>query len=187
MAIVKDYLDPNAASYTDDEIVGKVNTATATITRASSVSAAARPIANLEVTDAHIATAAGIAKTKLAALEIVNADVATGAAIAKAKLAALAIVNADVDADAAISVDKTADGTTNKVYLATEKTKLGTVEDSATADQTGAEVRDLVVALADDDRQIVISRPTTGQFKVYAIQRHTDGKSEVERSDTAVL
>ena len=186
MAIVKDYLDPNAASYTDDQIVGKVNTATATITRASSVAAAARPIADLEITNAHIATAAGIVKTKLAALGIVDADIAAGAAITKAKLAALAIVNADVDAGAAISADKTADGTTNKVFTATEDTKLTGIEANATADQTGAEVRDAIVGLADDDRQIVISRPTTGQFKVYAIQRHTDGKSEVERSDIAV-
>jgi len=37
MGIVKDYLDPNAAAYTDDEIVGKVNTATANITRAGSI------------------------------------------------------------------------------------------------------------------------------------------------------
>ncbi len=58
-------------------------------------------------------------------------------------------------------------------------------EANATADQTGAEVRDLVVALADDDREIIITRPTTGQFKVYATQRHSDGKTEVERSDTA--
>ena len=128
MAIVKDYLDPNAAAYTDDEIVGKVNAATANITRASSVAAAARPIATGEV-----------GATELA----------------------------------------------DEAYTSTEKTKLGTVEDSATADQTGAEVRDAIVGLADDDRQIIISRPTTGQFKIYAQQRHTDGKTEVERSDTA--
>ena len=67
----------------------------------------------------------------------------------------------------------------------TANSKLGGIEDSATADQTGTEVKDLIVALDDDDREIVISRPTTGQFKVYAIQRHTDGKTESERSDTA--
>ena len=37
MAIEKIYLDPNAASYTDDEIVGKVNAATDNITRAGSI------------------------------------------------------------------------------------------------------------------------------------------------------
>jgi len=37
MAIVEMELDPNAATYTDDEIVGKVNSATANITRAGSI------------------------------------------------------------------------------------------------------------------------------------------------------
>lgn len=37
MAIQSMQLDPNAASYTDDEIVGKVNSATANITRAGSI------------------------------------------------------------------------------------------------------------------------------------------------------
>ncbi|KKM64461.1 hypothetical protein LCGC14_1501150 [marine sediment metagenome] len=37
MAIVEMELDPNAAAYTDDQIVGKVNTATANITRAGSI------------------------------------------------------------------------------------------------------------------------------------------------------
>lgn len=37
MAIQEMELDPNAASYTDDQIVGKVNTATTNITRAGSI------------------------------------------------------------------------------------------------------------------------------------------------------
>jgi len=39
MAIVRETLDPNAAAYTDDEIVGKVNAATASITRADAIDA----------------------------------------------------------------------------------------------------------------------------------------------------
>lgn len=62
-------LDPNAAAYTDDEIVGKVNSATAQITRAGSVAAAARPIADLEVTEG-----------KLAANAVTNAKLASSAA-----------------------------------------------------------------------------------------------------------
>ena len=77
MAIVQMLLDPNAASYTDNEIVGKVNTATANITRASSVSAAARPIAALEVGTAE-----------LAANAVTNAKAAT--TLAKANLDAMA-------------------------------------------------------------------------------------------------
>ena len=41
MAIVSMQLDPNAASYTDDEIVGKVNAATDPITRADAIDGAA--------------------------------------------------------------------------------------------------------------------------------------------------
>ena len=100
MAIVSMQLDPNAASYTDDQIVGKVNTATTQITRASSIAAAARPIATGEVGATQIAT--GAIKTKLtgeadgsklttaelaAAAGVTNAQVATGQA--KANLDAM--------------------------------------------------------------------------------------------------
>ena len=37
MAIVSMQLDPNAASYTDDEIVGKINAASVAITRESAL------------------------------------------------------------------------------------------------------------------------------------------------------
>jgi len=42
MAIQTDVLDPNAQSYTDDEIVGKVNAASANITRADCVEGSAQ-------------------------------------------------------------------------------------------------------------------------------------------------
>ena len=51
-------LDPNAQAYTDDEIVGKFNSASANITRASSVDAAARPIVTGEVDTAELAAGA---------------------------------------------------------------------------------------------------------------------------------
>ena len=72
MAIQVMYLDPNAASYTDNQIVGKVNTATDQITRASSVAAAARPIASGEVSNTELAS--GVAKANLDAM----ADTARG-------------------------------------------------------------------------------------------------------------
>ena len=59
-------LDPNAVPYTDDQIVGKINAATATITRASSVDAAARPIGSGEITNTKLASTA--AKENLDAL-----------------------------------------------------------------------------------------------------------------------
>jgi len=48
------------------------------------------------------------------------------------------IVNSMVSNSAAISADKTADGTTNKVYTATEKTKLSGIATAATANSTDA-------------------------------------------------
>jgi hypothetical protein len=121
-------LDPNAQSYTDDEIVGKVNTATAQITRA---------------------------------------DAIEGAALG--------------DCD----MDDLADGTTNKGYTATEQTKLGTIEDNATADQSATEVRDLIVGLGDNDRQIVITEPSSGEYKVISVQRDSSGKMKVFYDDVA--
>ncbi len=66
MAIQSFQLDPNAASYTDDQIVDKVNAASNDITRAGSVSAAARPIESGEAAanlDAMTDTARGYIKT----------------------------------------------------------------------------------------------------------------------------
>jgi hypothetical protein len=63
MAIASMILDPNAQAYTDDEIVGKVNNATAQVTRAGAVSAAARPIGSGEVTSDKLD--AGAAKANL--------------------------------------------------------------------------------------------------------------------------
>ena len=66
MAIQTVALDPNAQAYTDDEIVGKVNTAAAVINRANSVDPAARPIAAGEV-DATELAAGAVDNSKLAA------------------------------------------------------------------------------------------------------------------------
>lgn len=52
------------------------------------------------------------------------------------------VTNAKVATNAAISADKTADGTTNKVYTATEKTKLAGVATGATANDTDANLKD---------------------------------------------
>lgn len=113
-------LDPNAQSYTDDEIVGKINNATATVTRVG-------------FTD----------------------------------------------------LDKIDEGTTNKGYTDTEKTKLSGIEDNAKDDQTDTEIRDLIVGIAEADRQIVVTDPQSGEFKVLAIQRDSTGKLKVEYDDVA--
>ena len=88
MEILSMQLDPNAASYTDNQIVDKVNAATTTISRASAVTAAARPIASLEVTDGMIAT--GAIKTKLGAEadgnKLVSASFAAAAGVTNAQI-----------------------------------------------------------------------------------------------------
>ena len=63
MAIQNVMLDPNAVALTPDEVVAKVNAASDNITRASSVTADARPIGAGEVTATKVA--AGVAKTNL--------------------------------------------------------------------------------------------------------------------------
>lgn len=87
MAILTFSLDPNAASYTDDQIVGKVNTATAQITRAGSVAAAARPIAAGEIGDTELGSFT-VTNTELAAGTVGNTELATG--VAKSNLDAMA-------------------------------------------------------------------------------------------------
>lgn len=105
MAIQSMTLDPNAAAYTDDQIVGKINSASAQITRAAAVAAAARPIAAGEVGSTELA--AGVAKANL---------------------------------------------------------------DSMT----------------DVGRGYIKTSPTTGMFKIIALERQADGKLKVEYDDVAV-
>lgn len=139
MAIQSMVLDPNAQSYTDDEIVGKINNATAQITRASSVAAAARPIAALEVEAPKIA--AGAIKTKL-----------TG----------------EVDG--------------NKLTTSELAAAAGIVNAQVVAGQAKANLD----AMADTARGYIKTSPTSGQFKVIAIERQADGKAKIEYDDVAV-
>ena len=125
----------------DDQIVGKVNTATANITRANSCTSAALDFSGK-------------------------------------------------------SQDDLGDGTTNKAYTATEKTKLSNVEDSATADMTGNEIVTAINggsngitredALDQDSLNIVKTNPAASEFKVKAIHRTATGELDVEYDDVAV-
>lgn len=75
------------------------------------------------------------------------------------------------------------DGATRKAMMDAEKTKLAGVEENAKDDQDGAEIRDLVVALADLDRKIVITNPLTGECKVIAVQMDAALKLKAEYDD----
>jgi len=99
MAIASMQLDPNAAAYTDDEIVAKVNAATATISRASSVDAAARPLVAGEVDNAALAASA--AKDNLDALADTDRGyIKTGPTTGEFK-----IVNLQRDASGKLDID----------------------------------------------------------------------------------
>lgn len=139
MAIQSMTLDPNAASYTNDEVVAKVNAATATVS------------ADKIVDGATNKAYTGTEKTKLTGIE-------AGAQVNPASLAAL-------DSAAA--------------------TKLGGIEAGATADQTGAEVQNAILALADADRKLIKTDPATGEYYVLNIQRDETGKLDVDYESVA--
>lgn len=134
MAIEKVYLDPNAAAYTDDEIVGKVNAAAVAISRVDAIDGAA-----LGACDSD--------------------DLGEGSS------------NKYDTGTPPASTDDLTEGSSNKYDTGVPP--------------TATETKDAIVAMADDDREIIISRPTTGQKKIYAIQTHSDAKQEIEQNDTA--
>lgn len=128
MAIQSMSLDPNAQSYTDDQIVGKINTAAAQITRAGSVAAAARPIASSEVDATKIA--AGAIKTKLTAEtdanKLTSSELAAAAAIAATQEAAgNAKASLDAMTDTARGYIKTAPTTGQFKVVSIERDATG--------------------------------------------------------------
>ena len=83
-------------------------------------------------------------------------------------------------------LDDIPDGTTYKKMSSTEQTKLTGVEDSATADQTGAEMQTAIVGLADADRVLIGSEPQTGEKKVYGVHINASGNIEADQDTVAV-
>ncbi|MBA7559938.1 hypothetical protein ES708_01556 [subsurface metagenome] len=79
--------------------------------------------------------------------------------------------------------DDLPDGTTAKQYSATEQTKLGAVEEGATADQTGGEIRDAVVALDPLERALVVTTPVVGEFKITSVERNAAGEFAYKYND----
>ncbi|MCZ7404481.1 MAG: hypothetical protein O8C67_06070 [Candidatus Methanoperedens sp.] len=98
MAIQTMVIDPTGTSYTDDEIVAKINAASDNITRASSVDAAARPIGAGEVTSAKVA--AGVAKANLDAM----ADTARGYIKTAPGVGEFPVISVDRNADGKVDV-----------------------------------------------------------------------------------
>ena len=99
MAIQSFVLDPNAAAYTDDAIVAKINAASAQITRAGAVSAGARPLGTGEVTSTNVA--AGVAKANLDAM----ADTARGYVKTSPTTGQFRVVSIERQADGKLKTD----------------------------------------------------------------------------------
>lgn len=92
-------LDPNAQAYTDDQIIGKINSAAAQITRGSSIAAAARPIDDAEVTSGKLA--AGVAKTNLDAMS----DTARGYVKTDSTTGEFKVISIERDANGKLKID----------------------------------------------------------------------------------
>lgn len=109
--------------------------------------------------------------------------------VGKVNAAAVAITRADAIDGAALGaadLDDLADGTTRKAMLDAEKTKLGGIEAGAKDDQTGAEVRDLIVGLSDTERKFIMTEPVVGEFPIITMERKADGKTNVQFDDVPI-
>lgn len=81
--------------------------------------------------------------------------------------------------------DDLPDGSTAKQYTATEQTKLGTIEDDAKDDQSGAEIQTAIEGLSDANRKLILSEPLSGEHKIYGIHRNAAGNAEYDYEDQA--
>lgn len=109
--------------------------------------------------------------------------------VGKVNAAAVAITRADAIAGAAlgaVNLDDVGDGETRLAMTNGEAAKLADIEADATADQTGPEIRDLIVAITEMERKIVISDPQTGEFKILAVQRDSTGKMRIDYDDAPI-
>lgn len=145
-------------------------------------------------------------KTKLTGIEA-GAEANVGEEFSTAEQTKLSGIEVGAEVNPA-DLDEVPDSATRKAMSSTEKTKLTGIEDGAEVnvgeefstseqtklagveagakdDQTGAEVRDLVLGLSDTERGLVTTDPATGQFKVISIERKADGKINVQYDDVA--
>lgn len=111
-------------------------------------------------------------KTKLTGVEV-GAEANVGeefSAAEQTKLTGIA-AGAEVNPADLAALDPTAD------------TKLAGIEDGAKDDQTGAEIRDSIVAIAEGERKIVITEPLSGEHKIFGVHRSSDGNFEYDYDD----
>lgn len=95
-------------------------------------------------------------------------------------------IEASATADQTGAEIKTSYEAEANAYTDTKDTKLTSIEDSATTDQTGAEIQTAVEGLTDANRNIMISDPQTGEYKVHGAHRNAAGDLEYDYDDVAV-
>lgn len=49
--------------------------------------------------------------------------------------------------------------------------------------QTGEEIRDLLLALPDASRRLVVTSPGSGEYRVVSMERKTDGRIQIKYTD----
>ena len=182
-------LDPNAQSYTDDEIVGKVNAAAVNITR---VDAVEDPALKESADFQKITT---VKETKLDGIEDGAKADQSGAEI---KTAYEAEPNAFTDTkDTKLTgIEDGAD--VNPADLAAldaaQDTKLNGIEEGAEVSPTDDEVVGQIngaavaitreAALSQADLKLVKSEPVVGEHVINFLVRKADGKLEADYNDT---
>jgi len=70
-------------------------------------------------------------------------------------------------------------------FTDTKNTKLTGIEENAEANPTGLEMQTAIVALADADKELVVSEPQTGEYRIYGIHRNAAGNPEYDYEDQA--
>lgn len=188
MAIQSFQLDPNAAAYTDDEIVAKVNSGSISIVRSDAIDGTA-----LGACDADDLAESTTKKWAGAT----GADfVITSDTLDEITAGTTNIHYTSGEGNKLSGIDTGAE--VNPADLAeldaTANTKLTNIEENATVDQTGDEIVTAIDAgssaitregaLSQDDLNLVKSNALSGEFYVRNIQRDTDGKLDVEYDDT---
>ena len=103
---------------------------------------------------------------------------------------------ADITRAAAVNAGSVTVDATHAWTTDADVTKLGTIEDSATSDQTASEIITAInagttaitreAALSQDDLNIVKTNPLTGEFSIKNIHRDATGKMDVEYESVAV-
>lgn len=157
-------LDPNAQSYTDDEIVGKVNAAAVPITRVDAVE------------DPALKESTAFQK------------------ITQTKEDKLDGIEDGAQADQSGAEIKTAYEAEPNAFTDVKDTKLTEIEEGAEVSPTDDEVVGQIngaavpitreAALSQVDLKLVKSEPVSGEHRVNYLVRKADGKMEADYEDT---